>query len=99
MVATLLLTPIPLQNPCLNLPDRILKGLWVPTNCLEVICPVDLSRLVLALVALENSDIIANARQSFGGRVSINAQGIFGTQFRDNSTLLSDITATGEVLS
>ena len=51
------------------------------------------------LVALENSDIIANARQSFGGRVSINAQGIFGTQFRDNPTLLSDITATGEVLS
>ncbi len=33
------------------------------------------------LVALENSDITANAEQSFGGRVSINAQGIFGTDW------------------
>ena len=47
------------------------------------------------LVALENSDITANAKQSFGGRVSINAQGIFGAEFRDTSTSLSDITATG----
>ncbi len=47
------------------------------------------------LVALENSDITANAEQSFGGRVSINAQGIFGTEFRLNPTPESDITATG----
>ncbi len=47
------------------------------------------------LVALENSDITANAEQSFGGRVNINAQGIFGTQFRDTPSSESDITASG----
>jgi len=46
------------------------------------------------LVALENSDINANAAQSFGGRVMIDANGIFGTGFRDESTPKSDITAT-----
>ena len=46
------------------------------------------------LVALENSDITANAEESFGGRVSITALGIFGTQFRDELTPESDITAT-----
>ncbi|MBD1887772.1 filamentous hemagglutinin N-terminal domain-containing protein [Coleofasciculus sp. FACHB-SPT9] len=39
------------------------------------------------LVALENSDITANAQQSFGGQVRINASGIFKTSN-------SDITAT-----
>ena len=46
------------------------------------------------LVALENSDISANAEQSFGGQVNIAADGIFGTQFRDAPTPESDITAT-----
>jgi filamentous hemagglutinin family protein len=48
------------------------------------------------LVALprENSDISANAENSFGGRVVVNASGIFGTQFRPGSTPLSDITAS-----
>jgi len=46
------------------------------------------------LVALENSDINANAAQSFGGRVMIDANGIFGTAFRDEPTPKSDITAT-----
>jgi filamentous hemagglutinin family protein len=46
------------------------------------------------LVALENSDINANAAQSFGGRVMIDANGIFGTGFRDEPTAKSDITAT-----
>ncbi len=49
------------------------------------------------LAALENSDITANAQNSFGGNVTINAQGIFGTQFRDNLTSQSDITATSEL--
>ena len=49
------------------------------------------------LVALENSDITANAEQSFGGRVTIAAQGIFGTEFRDRLTPESDITATSEL--
>ena len=49
------------------------------------------------LVALENSDITANAEQGFGGRVSIAATGIFGTEFRDFQTPNSDITATSEL--
>jgi large exoprotein involved in heme utilization and adhesion len=51
----------------------------------------------LVAVPKENSDITANAQQGFGGRVSITAQGIFGTQFRDRLTPLSDITATSEL--
>ena len=47
------------------------------------------------LAALENSDITANADQSFGGRVSITSQGIFGTQFREQEDPgTSDITAS-----
>ncbi|WP_424099386.1 filamentous hemagglutinin N-terminal domain-containing protein [Moorena producens] len=48
------------------------------------------------LVALENSDITANAENSFGGQVIINALGIFGTEFREQLTPDSDITATSE---
>jgi len=49
------------------------------------------------LVALENSDITANAEDSFGGRVTISAQAIFGTQFRLQQTPESDITATSRL--
>ncbi|MFE1747747.1 filamentous hemagglutinin N-terminal domain-containing protein [Coleofasciculus sp. H7-2] len=42
------------------------------------------------LVALENSDITANAQQGFGGQVRINASGIFKTSN-------SDITATSSL--
>jgi large exoprotein involved in heme utilization and adhesion len=49
------------------------------------------------LAALENSDISANAEDSFGGRVIINAQGIFGTKFRPDNTPESDITATSKL--
>ncbi len=48
------------------------------------------------LAALENSDISANSDSFFGGRVFINTQGIFGTQFGDATTPESDITATGK---
>jgi filamentous hemagglutinin family protein len=48
------------------------------------------------LAAFENSDISANSANFRGGNVRINAQGIFGTQFRDvASDKTSDITATG----
>ncbi|MFP4220300.1 MAG: hypothetical protein ACLFSH_06930, partial [Phormidium sp.] len=50
-----------------------------------------------ALVALENSDITANALNAAGGRVIINSQGIFGTEFRDELTPQSDITATSDL--
>ncbi|MGK7891976.1 MAG: filamentous hemagglutinin N-terminal domain-containing protein [Leptolyngbyaceae cyanobacterium] len=46
------------------------------------------------LVASANSDITANATESFGGRVIITAEGIFGTEFRALLTAESDITAT-----
>jgi large exoprotein involved in heme utilization and adhesion len=46
------------------------------------------------LVAVGNSDISANAQTSSGGRVVINATGIFGTQFRPFLTPESDITAS-----
>ncbi|MDY6939401.1 MAG: S-layer family protein [Cyanobacteriota bacterium] len=49
------------------------------------------------LVALENSDITANAEESFGGRVTIETQGLFGTEFREELTPNSDITATSEL--
>jgi large exoprotein involved in heme utilization and adhesion len=49
------------------------------------------------LVALENSDITANASEGPGGRVIIDAFGIFGTQFRAQRTPQSDITATSNL--
>jgi filamentous hemagglutinin family protein len=48
-----------------------------------------------AIAALENSDISANSTDFRGGTVTINTQGIFGTQFRQQQTANSDITATG----
>ena len=49
------------------------------------------------LIAIEDSDISANAEAAFGGQVIINADAIFGTQFRPQQTLASDITATSEL--
>ena len=46
------------------------------------------------IAALENSDISANAEEAFGGRVTIDTQGLFGTAFRERLTPQSDITAT-----
>ncbi len=47
---------------------------------------------------LSNRNITANATNSFGGQVTINASGIFGTQFRDKqSDVTSDITATSDL--
>jgi len=48
----------------------------------------------LVAVPREDSDISADAENSFGGRVIVNAFGIFGTEFRLQDTPLSDITAT-----
>ena len=49
------------------------------------------------LLGLGNSDITANAQQGRGGRVTINAQGIFGLEFRDRLTPGNDITSTSEL--
>ncbi|MFS0518191.1 filamentous hemagglutinin, partial [Nostoc sp. UIC 10607] len=50
----------------------------------------------LVAVPQEDSNISADAEESFGGKVSINAQGIFGIKFRKQPTLESDITASSE---
>ena len=48
------------------------------------------------IVALENSDITANAVQGRGGNISINTSAIFGAQFRSQETPESDITASSQ---
>ncbi|MEM8504021.1 MAG: filamentous hemagglutinin N-terminal domain-containing protein [Cyanobacteria bacterium P01_D01_bin.1] len=54
----------------------------------------DITITTEALVALENSDITANAQDNFGGRVTVNAATILGTAFREQLTPASDITAS-----
>jgi large exoprotein involved in heme utilization and adhesion len=49
----------------------------------------------LVAVPSENSDISANSANFRGGNVTVRASGIFGIQFREQLTPLSDITATG----
>ncbi len=49
------------------------------------------------LAVLENSDITANAYEGNGGNINITTQGIFGTQFREDETPQSDITAGSEL--
>ncbi|MDY7012368.1 MAG: S-layer family protein [Cyanobacteriota bacterium] len=49
-----------------------------------------------ALIALENSDIIANAFQGSGGNIQISTRNIFGTAFRLQLTPESDITASSQ---
>jgi filamentous hemagglutinin family protein len=49
----------------------------------------------LVAVPSENSDISANSANFRGGNVTVTASGIFGIEFREQVTPLSDITATG----
>ena len=49
------------------------------------------------IVALENSDIIANAVGANGGNIDIATQAIFGTEFRPQLTPHSDITASSQL--
>ena len=49
------------------------------------------------LVGNGNSDITANAVNAQGGRVTVNAQGIYGLVARDRLTPDNDITATSEL--
>lgn len=82
-------------NITLNTRDlRLRNGSLISTNSTGPATGGNISINTRTLVALENSDITANAQESFGGRVSIRADGIFGTQFRNQLTTESDITAT-----
>ena len=56
---------------------------------------ININSDVIAAVPNENSDISANSQDSRGGNIKIQSQGIYGTQFRDELTPKSDITATG----
>ena len=51
---------------------------------------------VTTLVALENSDIIANAFEGNGGNIDITTQRIFGTEVRSELTPQSDISASSQ---
>jgi filamentous hemagglutinin family protein len=57
---------------------------------------IDIDTQFLVAVPQENSDITANAVRGRGGNVKITTQGIFGIEFRESETLLSDITADSE---
>ena len=48
------------------------------------------------IVGLENSDISANALGGNGGNINIRSQGIFGSEFRQEETSKSDITASSQ---
>ena len=48
------------------------------------------------LIALDNSDIVADAFEGDGGNIDISAQSILGTSFREARTPASDITASSE---
>ena len=71
------------------------RGSAITTNATGASAGGNITIKTDTLVALENSDITANATNSRGGRVIVNAQGIFGTEFREELTPESDITATG----
>ncbi|MBW4546512.1 MAG: filamentous hemagglutinin N-terminal domain-containing protein [Symplocastrum torsivum CPER-KK1] len=50
----------------------------------------------IVAVPQENSDITANAYQGRGGKINITTQGIFGIDYREGLTSLSDITASSD---
>ena len=55
---------------------------------------INITAPLIIAVPSENSDVTANAFTGRGGRVEVTAQGIFGTQFRQELTAESDITAS-----
>ncbi|MDX2214475.1 MAG: S-layer family protein [Oculatellaceae cyanobacterium bins.114] len=57
---------------------------------------ITLNSEYIVAVSTENSDITANAFEGRGGNIRITTQGIFGIEFREENTPLSDITATSE---
>ncbi len=51
----------------------------------------------IVAVPKENSDITANAFEGRGGNINITTQGIYGLEFREELTPLSDITASSRI--
>jgi filamentous hemagglutinin family protein len=59
---------------------------------------INIGTKFLVAVPSENSDIVATGfGRSPGSNIQVKAEGIFGTQFRQQLTLESDIVATGQV--
>jgi filamentous hemagglutinin family protein len=54
---------------------------------------IDINSRFIIAIPRENSDITANAVQGVGGKIQINAKGIFGLRVQPKLTELSDITA------
>jgi large exoprotein involved in heme utilization and adhesion len=76
----------------------LLGGSNITTNATGTATGGNITIDIDILAALENSDISANAEDAFGGRVIIDAQGIFGTEFRERENpATSDITATSDL--
>jgi len=69
----------------------------ITTNARETATGGNIAIDTNILLALDDSDITANAVDNFGGQVSISALGVFGIQSRENRTLQSDITATSRL--
>ncbi len=85
-------------NIILNTSDlRLRNNSQITTNATGVATGGNIEINTDNLIAIEDSDISANAQQAFGGQVIINANAIFGTQFRQQQTGASDITATSEL--
>ena len=84
-------------NIILRAQDLVLRrGSFITTNARGTATGGNITINTDVLAALENSDISANSVEAFGGRVRINAQGIFGTEFREDDTPQSDITAISD---
>ncbi|WP_413168104.1 filamentous hemagglutinin N-terminal domain-containing protein [Capilliphycus salinus ALCB114379] len=85
-------------NITLNTSDlRLRNNSNITTNATGVATGGNIEINTDNLIAIEDSDISANAQQAFGGQVIINANAIFGTQFRTQQSGASDITATSEL--
>ncbi|MEM9946084.1 MAG: filamentous hemagglutinin N-terminal domain-containing protein [Cyanobacteria bacterium P01_D01_bin.36] len=70
------------------------RGSRITTNATGTAIGGNITLNTTALIALENSDITANAADNFGGRIVVNANSILGTAYRENLTTASDITAS-----
>ena len=76
---------------------QLRRGSVISTNAKNSANGGNINIDINTLLALENSDITANSEGSFGGKVTINAKGILGTQFQQELTPQSDITATSSL--
>ncbi len=74
---------------------QLRRGSKITTNSTQLANGGNITLTMDNLVGLENSDITANAEVLDGGKVTINAEALFGIAFRQKVTPDSDITATG----